>query len=233
MLQLQCTRRPTSIYRLNEVTRIAAEFNPLEPERGQILAVSRNPPYAAMVEQVAADAILAYGMHAALTSQPQAINDLEVALAKALCKSFPARAVFDQWNGQPPSARELDQIVADILGPMLTGDHMAPRQLWAAGFRMFEKLNNSQFKQSLTARLAAWLRAGWNRVVATETFRLSRPRQTVPAIQAALAIPENDARFIASLLLAASEAVAVELPQTYRDQLTALSQNATPPARAA
>jgi hypothetical protein len=60
-------------------------------------------------------------------------------------------------------------------------------------------------------------------------FRLSRPLQTVPAIDAFLATADNDQRFIAKLLLTTADAVCASLATAYRDNLRAISGEAQPP----
>jgi hypothetical protein len=108
-----------------------------------------------------------------------------------------------------------------------------PRKFWEAGLRFFEWINQSHFQSLLFPHLAGWLSAGWKRITAIESFRLSRPRQTVPAIEAILAKPADNRRFIAKLLLISSDAVGSPLGVTYRDRLKAMAEEPEPSSNAA
>jgi hypothetical protein len=63
----------------------------------------------------------------------------------------------------------------------------------------------------------------WKRIVANETFRLTRPMQTVPAIEASLAEGGKSEVFIASLLLTGAEAVGSPLAAQYEKLLKEIS----------
>jgi hypothetical protein len=72
--------------------------------------------------------------------------------------------------------------------------------------------------------LAAWLRAQWRRIIDNESFRLSRPMLTVPAIEASLAQGKDNEAFIASLLLSTVEAVGSPLAGAYEQHLKDVSR---------
>jgi hypothetical protein len=101
--------------------------------------------------------------------------------------------------------------------------HSQPRRLWEVGLRLFEKLRQSNFRKVLAPLLANWLREQWQRIVANETFRLSRPMQTVPAIETSLAENKKGEAFIASLLLTSAEAVGSPLSDEYEKLLKEIS----------
>ena len=137
----------------------------------------------------------------------RAMTELKTALEGRFTDPFPGKAVFDHWNEKPASLAELDRIVVSIIKTLLQNEHLEPSYFWMAGLRVFEWINQSNFKLFLTPHLAAWQRAGWKRIVTAEAFRLSRPRQTVPSIEEVLTIAADDRSFIAKLLLATAEAV--------------------------
>jgi hypothetical protein len=114
---------------------------------------------------------------------------------------------------------ELEQAVAEIIGTLARGEHMVPYKFWEAGLRLFELINHSTFRQFVTARFADWLRAGWVRAIIQEAFRLCRPLQTIPTIEAVLADEGNDQRFIAKLLLATADAVGASLSTALENSL--------------
>ena len=81
----------------------------------------------------------------------------------------------------------------------------------------------SNFKSYLIPIIAAWQRTVWTRIVVSETFRLSRPLWTVPAVQAALSIADDDERFLGALFLATSNAVGATLPREMQSHFETLA----------
>ncbi len=222
-----------AVYLFKEGKRIRAMFDPLAPERGQIPKLVTNGPFDPAAEQAAKDALLAYGICSALVDRPEAMAELEAALDTLFSGPFPGQSVFDHWNEKSASLAELDQTVVSIIKALLQNEHVEPYAFWVAGLRLFEWINQSNFKPFLTPRLAAWLRAGWKRILSAEAFRLSSPRQTVPLVEEVLTIPADDSSFIAKLLLAASEAVGARLGSAYRDNLKTMTEETSAPSNVA
>ena len=221
-----------AVYLLEEGERFMATSDLLVPARGQVPTLDKHGPFDSATEQAAKDAILAYGIRSALAVQPEAMTELETALHGRFTGPFPGKPVFDHWNEKPASLAELDQTVVTIIKALLQNEHLEPSHFWMAGLRVFEWINQSNFKLFLTLRLAAWLRAGWKRIVTAEAFRLSSPRQTVPSIEEVLTIAADDRSFIAKLLLATAEAVGSSLGQDYREHLEAIAEGTESPSRA-
>jgi hypothetical protein len=109
----------------------------------------------------------------------------------------------------------LSNVMSEVIAVLRSNEHSEPRRLWEAGLRLFEKTRQSNFRQLLVPILARWLQEQWNEIIVKETFRLSRPAQTVPAIKASLAVNKNNEAFIASLLLVTAEAVGSPLSAEY------------------
>ena len=219
-----------AVYVLEEGERIMATSDLLVPERGQIPKLAKNGPFDPKTEQVAKDAILAYGINSVLADHPEAMTELSTALENRFSDPFPGKPVFDYWNEKSASLAKLDQAVVTIIKALLQNEHIEPSDFWKTGQWFFAWINQSNVKPFLTPRLAAWLRAGWKRILTAETFRLSSPRQTVPLIEEVLAIPANDSSFIAKLILATSEAVSSPLTAAYRNSLKALAEETSSPS---
>ena len=213
-----------------EAGRPRTPLNPIAPERGQVLTLDKHGPFDSTTEQVARSAILTYGICSALAAQPQAMMELEDALDSLFSGSFPGQSVFDHRNEAAVPLGKLDQAVIAIIQVLLQNEHVEPYAFWMAGLRFFEWINQSNFKPFLTPRLAAWLRAGWKRILTAEAFRLSSPRRTVPLIEEVLTIPADDSGFIAKLILASAEAVEAPLIPAYRASLKALAEEASSPS---
>ena len=223
----------STMYFVKDAGRLQAPFNPIAPERVQMPTLDKDGPFDSEAEQAAKSTILAYGIYSALAARPQALTELEAELDSLFSGPFPGQSVFDHWNEKSDLSAEPDQTVITIIKVLLQNDHVEPYDFWVAGLRFFEWINQSNFKLFLMPRLAAWLRAGWERITTEETFRLSSPRQTVPLIEEVLGIAADDRSFIAKLILAASEAVRSPLTAAYRNSLKAMAEEASSPSNVA
>jgi len=128
-------------------------------------------------------------------------------LAETIGENYPGKAIVDKWRGIDVPLATLDETVSEAIMLIRADTHLEPRRSWEVALRLFEKIRQSPFRKLLSPLLANWLRQQWKRIIANETFRLSRPMQTVPAIEASLAENKKSEAFIASLLLTSAEAV--------------------------
>ena len=214
------------VYLRKEGERLKTGFDGLTPKRGQIRPLDKSGPFDPVAEQVAKDAILAYGIRCALARRAESMTELETALNRYITGPFPGQFVFHHRNGMPDSFSELDRIVLTIIKTLLRNEYTEPKDFWMAGARFFEWINHSDFKPLLMVHLAAWQKCGWRQILKTESFQLSRPRQTVPQIEEILTKSTDDQTFVAKLLLATSEALGVPLSVAYRDSLQTIATEA-------
>ena len=221
-----------AVYMLKESSRHMETFDPLALERGKIPALKENAPFDSLAEQVAKDAILAFGIRSALANQCEAITELEAVLESRFTNSFPGKPVFEHWNEKKSSLTQLDQVVISIVKELFRNEYIEPLDFWEAGLRLFEWVNQSSFKSLLTIDLAAWQRSGWRRISTEELFHLSMPLRTVPRIKEVLTRPKDDRSFVAKLILVTSEAVGASLDSEYRINLKALSEETELPLNA-
>ncbi len=221
-----------AVYMLKESGRLKGTFDPLALERGLVPTQDKNAPFNPLAEQVAKEAILAFGIRSALANQCEAIMELEAALESRFTNSFPGKPVFEHWNGKKSSLTSLDQVVISIMKDLSQSDYIEPLDFWNAGLRLFEWINQSNFKNPLTVHLAAWQRTVWRRISTEESFRLSMPLRTVPRIKEVLTRPKDDRSFVAKLILVTSEAVGASLDSGYRNNLKALSEETELPLNA-
>ena len=216
----------TSVYRNDQGIRIHKECDPLAPERGQVPPLDKQVPFDAASERVAKDAILAYVIRSSFARRTGSMMELETALNRQITGPFPGQFVFHPRKEMPDSFNELDRLVLTIIKKLLRNEYIEPKDFWMAGARFFEWINNSDFKRMLTTHLAAWQKCGWRQILKTESFQLSRPRQTVPQIEEILTKSTDDQTFVAKLLLATSEALGVSLAAAYRDTLKTMAKSA-------
>ena len=214
-----------SVFLSQNVAQGKALCDPLDPERGTIPVLDKNPPFDPVAECAARDAILAFGICSSFENQPEAMTELKTAMENYLADPFLGKSVFDYWDGSSTSPTDLEQTVASIVKVLLKNEHVPPRNFCIAGLRLFEWIVRSNFQGLLINRLATWQRFGWKRILAREAFRLSMPRQIAPLIREILAISENDKSFVAKLFLVTSDAVEISLEPEYRDSLEAMTES--------
>jgi hypothetical protein len=164
-----------------------------------------------------------FGMAAALRGAPDPAMELQKNLSEIIGEKYPGKAIVDHWHGANVPVAPLNKMVSEAIALMRSEVHPQPRRVWEIGLRLFEKLRQSNFRNELAPLLADWLREHWKRIVANETFRLSRPMQTVPAIETSLVENKKSEAFTASLLLTSAEAVGSHLSAGYEQLLKEIS----------
>ena len=209
-------------FMLKEGKNLRETFDPSAPDRRDIPELESVAPFKFEVERVAIDAILAYCMNSIFTNRPQEIANLELNLINTFPDAFPGQTIFEQLTGKAGIKNELDKIVAHIIRTLSSDNHPLPSFFWFSGLRFFEWINQTSLNSFLLPRLCIWQRSGWLRIISKERFRLSTPLQTVPTIQEALTIPENNRSFAANLLVTSSHAVGSSLESGYLASLKAM-----------
>ncbi|OCX32893.1 MULTISPECIES: hypothetical protein [Bradyrhizobium] len=189
------------------------------PPRGELPALQQDETTLAWADTVASDCILAFGMLAALSGHEDAITALEKALRSKLGSRYAGKAVLEKCLTDSGAPTELDEAVAGLLREMNGRAHIEPQDVWGIGLRFFEKARHSNFRKLLVPKIAGWLRAATQRIIDEESFRLTRPRQAIPELEAVLANKQDDAAFVAALLITLSDAVGSALGSTYRSEL--------------
>jgi ATPase family associated with various cellular activities (AAA) len=200
-------------------------FNPMALPRGEIQPLAFEDLAQPLVEGLAVDAVIAFGSAAALRGRADPTVELQRHLTSAISQNYPGKCIVDEWRGVHATLAPLDDVVTKAVALMWSGKHLDPRTVWGIGLRLFEKLRQSHFRNLLAPLLAAWLREQWTRIIANETFRLSRPMQTIPAIEASLAGGLKSEPFVATLLLTSAEGVGSPLSVEYEKNLKEISGN--------
>jgi hypothetical protein len=199
-------------------------FDIMSPPRGDVPALSSAQLAHSNVQEVAADAVVVFGLAAVFQGKADPTVDLLASLARTFGNDFPGKAVVEKWRGVDAPLQTLDKTVTELVTLMHSGAHLEPRKVWEIGLRAFEKIRHSNFRKALLPLLGNWLRGQWRRIIDQESFRMSRPMVTVPAIEASLARESYDEAFIASLLLSTAEAVGSPLAGAYEKLLKEISQ---------
>ena len=200
-------------YLSQQAQRMRATFDVLEPTRGAVPPVPRTDLSAPLVSAVTSDAVFAYLIAAACNHSAEVLSDLDGAL-KAEFGGDVAGAALARANTtlQLPAASSFEDALIDSVKSFRSNAHPTPQAYGSAVIRFVLQAGRSNFKRYLIAVIASWQRKAWKRIVGSETFRLSRPQTTVPAIEAALAIADDDERFLGILCPAVASAIGVTLP---------------------
>jgi len=176
------------------------------------------------VRAVADDAMFAFCMAAALADKGPAVDDVAALLVERFGDIYPGMEALACCREAKPTGDALDDKTGEILKVLIAGKALDPRDVWNAGLRLLEKARGSNFGQELTDLLAKWHRDRWKHIITQQLFNVTRPRATVPPIEEALNETRNDQCFIAALLLAAAEAVDLELDEAYSAHLQGLAK---------
>ena len=201
-------------YVLNNALTLREGFEPTAPARGSIPAGDLTT---AVAEQLAGDAIVAFGLRALFAGNASALPSLHRELQNQLGPAHPGHRLFAAEVTEP--GLHLLHAVRTMIGVYASGELRAAPDFWQFGFRCFEQLSRSNFGPSLFPVYAAWLRESWERILRTQRFLLRQPLRTEPPIRAALANPGSNRAYAATLLLAAIDAVAVRLAPIYLAEL--------------
>ena len=217
----------TSAYFFREIKGLLETFNVVAPERRVIPSLEIAASYESEVEDLASDAILAYGLHAAFANRPDPLKKVEEAFENKFNDTPPGQMIFDYWNGRTNSCSELNKAVIESLRTYSLNGDIAPKEFWLLGLRLFVWINRSNFKDFLTPIFSSWQRTCWNQKLRAERFTLTMPMVTVPPIEKILTIPEDDGVFVAKLLLVVSDAVGSSLGSGDREYLENLAKGRT------
>jgi hypothetical protein len=198
-------------------------FSVLAPARGEIQPLSPGDLAQPVIEAVATDAIIAFGMAAALRGTSDPTIELQKNLTETIGEDYPGKVIVDKWRGIHVLLAQSDEVTSEAIALIRAGVHLEPRRSWEVGLRLSEYARRSQFRKALAPLVANWLGEQWKKIIANETFRLSRPLQTVPLIEASLAESKKSEAFVASVLLASAEAVGSPLGAAYEKLLKEIS----------
>jgi hypothetical protein len=187
-------------------------FNSLMPPRGEIPTLAMSELAEPIIAALAEDAVIAFGMSAAFRGVGNPFADLCRCLVEAFGPNIPGKAMIDRWQAT-------DGAASDPILMIYSGEHMEPQTVWLIGLRLFQRIRQSALRSVLAPALKNWMLREWRRITTEETFRLSRPLQTVPGIEACLGEDKKSEALIASILLRSIDAVRVVLSTEIEQQL--------------
>ncbi len=180
------------------------------------------------VQNVANDALFAFCMTAALTSDIAAVDRVETGLVESLGDDFPGSLALGYFRTDTENPILLEDFVGQAGRKWLKADRPPPplraKEDWNTGLRFFEKARKSNFIHEIMYALAKWMRARWTVIAETEAAFLHHIEDNLPILRDALTDTRNDQPFIANLLLKAAPAVDMELTEEYEGFLRSLAR---------
>ena len=203
---------------LREPTEMA-EFDPLVPKRGRVPRLPELERADPAAEEAAKDPIISFMLGSAMAGRPHLVPLLRSTLGRRLSDWFPGGQFLGAEKVDKVRVTKLEIVSLNSIALLLRSDYVRPDEILAAGLGIFDWTCRSSFGLGLAEALSRWLRTQWQRIVTLEAFRFVRPWQTVRVISDALAVGTNDRAFAAKLLLAAADAVGIELDSGHRDRL--------------
>ena len=206
-----------AVYLLGSKVRIERSWDPMEPERGDIPALTDAAMQSPLVEVGARRCILAYAISAVCAGRIEAIDKLACVLRQRYGKRGPGTCVLEELEGRTVGGPGLDETVIATVGVLRQERRMGPEWWWGASLALVRWTDDSDFKEVLVKPLAGWLRREWTRIVEEDSCRLARPEVTVPPVREVLGVPENNRRFVLRLLRVTLDAAVVEgVPRYHR-----------------
>jgi hypothetical protein len=172
------------------------------------------------------DAVMAFCIVAGLNRNRKAVVELHGRLTAQLGPSYPGSSAVAHCMQVIDPVVTLDDAVGQHVKAMLDGKALDPKDIWNSGLRVLQRARSSNFVQELIPVLAKWLRDSWALAIRQQRFNLTRPRTNIPEIEEALEDPVNDQAFVATLLLASTDATGMEIEAEYRAQLATLARRA-------
>lgn len=173
------------------------------PKRDRIATLDEHAQLDPRAEQVAGDAIVAYGIRSVIAEAPDAMSKMKEAMSRRFGKRFPNLLKFDAW-------RDLE-IEAGIQSTRLQ-----PYVYLRVGTVLLVLWRRSDYGRILVGRVATWQCKFWKQIVADRAFMLSQPRRTVPLLKQVLSEGLDNERFLASILLVATDAIAARITPEQR-----------------
>lgn len=204
--------------------RVLPQLDKLALPRGVIPPLSPVDLKEETIRYDADDTVMAFCISAGLAHDRDALVELNARLTNEMGPLYPGSSATAHCIQVIDPIVTLDDAVGQWLKAMLEGKALDPKDLWHSGLRVLQRLRASNFVQELAPLLARWLREKWSAAIVEQRFNLTRPRDSVPAIEAALEDATNDQPFIASLLLTSATATGIEIEPDCKTQLETIAR---------
>jgi hypothetical protein len=195
--------------------------NATNPIYGEIPSSSSDQLKEAVAVFAAEDAILNYGISAALAGRADALSELQ-ANAGAYLADYPGRPLLEVIASGKIIEERVQEYTAEQIYKVSTQHDLTPNELFVSCIRFTQTTRASNFKATLTPILIEWARRKWSYALQEQTFYLTNPAYNVPAIKAALSGLGNDLSALGKMLVVIEPALKTRLGDTFRRHLQSL-----------
>jgi hypothetical protein len=169
----------------------------------------------------AEDALLSFGIIAALQRRPDALATLCTG-AGDIQPGYPGRGILEAMASGQSREDKLPPYVAVEIHRIAHRATLTPDELFVACVRFVQWAKKSNLQRVLAPRLEAWARAAWAHAIEEQQFNLRSPASSVPPICEMLRSADTGLNFLGRLIVAAEPAVHPKFDPTLRDFLLSL-----------
>jgi tetratricopeptide (TPR) repeat protein len=199
--------------------------DPRDPMRGELPRVILDGSEDPAIRRKVLDAVIAFGISAALAGRPDEIRRMLNAMDDDLSG---VRGLVRIMAGGESLAPGQDEMVAEAVGLVGRRRPVEPTEALAATMRFVLFAAHSEYRKLLEAPLATWVREAWDHILEEHRFRLVAPELTASAISARLDRFAPSLAWAAGLALDALAATRASLLGGARDQLQKIALQGPP-----
>ncbi|WP_107311012.1 AAA family ATPase [Burkholderia metallica] len=178
------------------------------------------PPIQRQIE----DAILTFGMFAAMNRRRDALQEL-CRLLVGKSGTDAGRELIAVMLNDGGAVEDVCIFVCRAVHTVITHDALTPDQLFGVTVRFVQAVRQSSFSTVVLRAFVPWARAAWHRAIENR-FSIRNPKITIPLIEAALLVDSLELATVADILLAAEGAVSVRMASELREMLRLLAKGA-------
>jgi hypothetical protein len=194
--------------------------NLLNPAYGEIPPATPEQLLTELAVFSAGDALLSFGIIAALQKRNDALAAL-CAAAGDLQHDYSGSNIIQIMSDGQSQDHKLPPYVAVEIHRVTHQAALTPDELFIACLRFVQWAKKSNLR-ILTPALEVWARAGWSHAIEDQQFHLRSPATSVPPIREILSSADTGLNFLGKLIASAEPAVRYKLDQTLRNYLLSL-----------
>lgn len=194
---------------------------PTDPIYGEIPPSSLGQLKEAVAIFAAEDAILSYGICAALAGRADHLSDFQ-AKTGSYPTNYPGHSLLKVIRSGKIIKERVEEFTAEQIHKISTQAELTPNELFVSCVRFTQTARASNFKTMLTPILIEWVKRRWSYALEEQAFYLTNPAYNVPAIQEALNALGNDLSALGKMLVVIEPALKTRLGDAFRNYLQSL-----------
>ncbi|RQS26812.1 hypothetical protein DIE00_02890 [Burkholderia sp. Bp8989] len=196
--------------------------NLIQPTYASVPSASAIQLDAPPIQRQIEDAILTFGMFAAMNRQRDPLAELSKLLV-GKSGTDAGRELIAVMLNDGGTIEHIHIFVCRAVHTVITHDSLTPDELFIVTLRFFQAVRQSSFSFTVLREFVPWARSAWHRAIENR-FAIRSPRTTIPSIQAALAVDHIELATVAEILLAAEGAVSIRMAPELREIIRDLTK---------